>query len=77
MTAINFPDTPEVGDKFFVGAITWQWTGTVWKSAFLPDTLPSQTGQDGNFLSTNGESLSWQDLNVTGKAIATTIVFGG
>jgi hypothetical protein len=30
--AINFPDTPTVGQTFTVGATTWQWTGTVWKS---------------------------------------------
>jgi hypothetical protein len=62
MTAINFPDTPEVGEKFSVGLITWQWTGTVWKSAFLPETLPSQTGQAGSFLSTDGDDLLWSEV---------------
>jgi len=31
MTAINFPDSPTVGDLFTVGDITWKWTGVVWQ----------------------------------------------
>jgi hypothetical protein len=32
MTAINFPDTPSLGDTFTVGSFTWEWDGTVWRS---------------------------------------------
>jgi hypothetical protein len=32
MTAINFPDTPQVNDTFTAGVITWKWDGTTWKS---------------------------------------------
>jgi hypothetical protein len=32
MTAINFPDTPQVNDTFTVGVITWKWDGVTWKS---------------------------------------------
>ena len=32
MTAIDFPDTPEVNDTFTVGSITWKWDGLTWKS---------------------------------------------
>jgi hypothetical protein len=32
MTAINFPDNPEINDIFTVGDITWKWDGLVWKS---------------------------------------------
>lgn len=30
MTALNFPDSPLVGDTFSAGGRTWQWTGTTW-----------------------------------------------
>jgi len=28
--ALNFPNTPQVGDTFTSGSTTWQWTGSVW-----------------------------------------------
>lgn len=31
MTAINFPDSPSVGQTFTVGSRTWTYTGTVWQ----------------------------------------------
>lgn len=30
MTALNFPDSPIVGDTFSAGGRTWQWTGATW-----------------------------------------------
>jgi hypothetical protein len=48
MTAINFPDTPEVGDTFTVGLITWVWNGTVWKGTSSPVPGPEgPAGDDG------------------------------
>jgi hypothetical protein len=35
MTAINFPDTPTIGDTFTAGDFIWEWNGTVWKSVIL------------------------------------------
>lgn len=31
MAAIDFPNSPTIGDLFTQGDITWQWDGTVWK----------------------------------------------
>lgn len=31
--AINFPDSPSVGDSYTVGAMTWTYDGTTWKGA--------------------------------------------
>jgi hypothetical protein len=31
MAAIDFPNSPTVGQLFTVGDITWEWTGTVWQ----------------------------------------------
>lgn len=32
MTAIDFPNSPTVGDVFSAGDRSWEWTGAVWKS---------------------------------------------
>jgi hypothetical protein len=32
MTAINFPDSPTIGEEFTSGNRTWIWDGTVWNS---------------------------------------------
>ncbi len=31
MTALDFPDSPSVGDKFIVSGKAWIWTGVVWE----------------------------------------------
>jgi hypothetical protein len=31
--AIDFPNSPEVGDSFVVGSVSWIWDGTVWNLA--------------------------------------------
>jgi hypothetical protein len=32
MAAIDFPDSPSVGDTYTVGDRGWLWDGTVWQS---------------------------------------------
>jgi hypothetical protein len=32
MAAIDFPNSPTVGQTFTVGDTTWEWNGTTWKS---------------------------------------------
>ena len=31
MAAIDFPNSPTVGQVFTEGSISWQWTGSVWR----------------------------------------------
>jgi hypothetical protein len=31
MTALDFPDSPSVGDKFIISGKAWIWTGVVWE----------------------------------------------
>ena len=40
MAAIDFPNTPTVGQTFTVGATTWKWDGTTWKS--LGTVIPGE-----------------------------------
>jgi len=31
MTALDFPDSPDIGDKFIISGKAWIWTGAVWE----------------------------------------------
>ena len=79
MTAINFPDNPTDGDTFSAGGRSWIWNdaNNVWESVSV-EVLPSQDGQEGNFLTTDGEDLSWSAVDAlpsqdcqTGKYLTT------
>jgi hypothetical protein len=76
MTAINFPSDPVDEEIFTSGDRSWIWddTNSTWESAST-ELLPSQDGEAGKVLKTDGSVLSWTDL--TGKSIAMAIVFGG
>ena len=45
MAAIDFPNSPTVGQLFTVGEITWEWTGTVWQGQGT--AIPGPTGPAG------------------------------
>jgi hypothetical protein len=64
MTAINFPDTPAADEEFTSAGRTFVWNDTldVWESV-SQDLLPDQTGESGNFLTTDGEDLSWSAVD--------------
>jgi hypothetical protein len=48
MTAIDFPNTPSVGDLFTIGEITWEWNGIVWAGIGTPVSGPQgETGPVG------------------------------
>jgi hypothetical protein len=49
MTAINFPDNPEIDDTFTVGDITWKWNGVVWKSQGTAVPGPDGVAGEANF----------------------------
>ena len=43
-----------------------QWNGTAWVNAEL-DALPTQTGQSGKYLTTNGTDASWATIDLSSK----------
>jgi hypothetical protein len=45
MTAIDFPDDPEIGDRFVAGGITREYDGVAWK--IVPTTITGPTGATG------------------------------
>jgi hypothetical protein len=40
MSAIDFPNTPSIGDLFVVGQITWRWDGIAWIGIGTPVVGP-------------------------------------
>lgn len=65
MTAIDFPNSPTVGQLFTVGDITWEWTGTVWRSS-TNQVIPTHavTHEDGG-----ADELELAPAQVTGTAV--------
>ena len=59
--AINFPDSPSVNDIHTSGDMSWKWDGTTWKATIATSVpIPSQSGQTGEFLTTDGTNMSWE-----------------
>ncbi len=69
--AINFPTSPSVNDVFTSSNRQWKWDGESWQSIRAGEGgLPSQSGQAGEFLQTDGTTLSWE-------AVVTDPTMGG
>ena len=61
--AINFPDSPSVNDIHTSGDMSWKWDGTTWKATIATSIpIPSQSGQTGEFLTTDGTNMSWEPV---------------
>lgn len=74
MTAINFPDSPTVGDSFTAGGRTWQWTGVFWQAVISQaqsgDTTVDSGDIDGNvFISGGGPLTSTWDATFDGGTV--------
>jgi hypothetical protein len=80
MAAIDFPNSPTVGDLFTVGNITYEWTGTVWKSVTVLQTLPHASthggaGSDAVTIAASqvaGLTATAAELNILDGATVTT-----
>ena len=66
---MNFPISPTVSDLYTLGSKTWVWNGSAWDlntiAATFNSLAPSQTGNSGKFLTTDGSNSSWATI-VTG-----------
>ena len=68
MALLNFPANPQVGDKYTIGTITWQWTGAAWIKYNDPNkTFGEVTSTNLTITtSTNSTSTTTGALIVTG-----------
>jgi hypothetical protein len=49
MSAIDFPNSPSIGETFSAGGNVWEWTGTVWRVVRVTPTGPTgPTGATGD-----------------------------
>jgi hypothetical protein len=66
---MNFPISPTLNQTYTLGTKTWVWNGSAWDlqvvSATFNSIAPSQTGNSGKFLTTDGTDSSWATI-VTG-----------
>ncbi len=69
--AINFPTSPSVNDIYTDGDMSWKWDGSSWEAVFETNIpIPSQSGQAGEFLQTDGTTMTWE-------AVVTDPTMGG
>ena len=71
--AINFPTSPSVNDIHTSGDMSWKWDGTTWKATIATSVpIPSQSGQAGEYLQTDGTNMTWEAVDAlpsqTGQA---------
>jgi len=68
MALLNFPANPQVGDKYTIGTITWQWTGAAWIKYNDPNKTFGEVTSTNLTLttSTNSTSTTTGALIVTG-----------
>ena len=70
--AINFPTSPSVNDIHTDGDMTWKWDGSSWEAIFETNIpIPSQSGQAGEFLQTDGTTMSWEAVVMGGDMTGT------
>ena len=61
--AINFPTSPSVNDIHTSGDMSWKWDGSSWEAVFETNIpIPSQSGQAGEYLQTDGTTMTWEPV---------------
>lgn len=77
MTAVDFPNSPQVNDTFTVGERTWKWTGTTWDAVVDPVGVASG-GTQGQVLTKVGNTnyvTTW--ANTVSSVVGGTGLTGG
>ena len=76
--AQNFPNSPSTGTSYIVNNESWLYDGIGWTRTTLTTAIPSQTGNSGKYLTTNGTTVSWDTVSGGGGggiSTATAIAF--
>lgn len=58
-----FPTSPALNQEYSIGSKTWKWNGTTWNISATVSVFPSQTGNTGKYLSTDGTAVAWSTVN--------------
>ena len=70
--AISFPSSPTVNQTYTYNSITWTYNGTGWtKASTTAGVIPTQSGNTGKYLTTDGTSVAWGTVTTT-PTIGTT-----
>jgi hypothetical protein len=75
MAAINFPDSPTVGETYSFGNYVWEWDGRAWNAVTANvisgptgptgPTGPAPSGATGLFTSQDGQTITVVDGIIT------------
>jgi len=64
--AISFPSSPTVNQTYTYNSITWTYNGTGWtKASTTAGVIPTQSGNTGKYLTTDGTSVAWGTVITT------------
>jgi hypothetical protein len=68
MALLNFPPDPNPGDRYTIGTITWQWTGTAWIKFNDPNKVFGEVTSTQVIVTSTANSISTQSgaLQVAG-----------
>jgi hypothetical protein len=58
---VDFPSNPVAGNTYSINSQTWLYDGAGWVRTTLNTVIPSQTGNAGRYLTTNGSVVTWAD----------------
>jgi len=58
---VDFPSNPVAGNTYSINSQTWLYDGAGWVRTTLNTVIPTQTGNAGRYLTTNGSVVTWAD----------------
>jgi hypothetical protein len=56
---IDFPNSPTTNATYTINGQSWRYNGTGWVKTTLNVSIPTQTGNSGRYLTTDGTTVSW------------------
>ena len=56
---IDFPNSPTTNATYTINGQSWRYNGTGWVKTTLNVNIPTQTGNSGRYLTTDGTTVSW------------------
>jgi hypothetical protein len=76
MAAIDFPDSPTIGDIVVRGGFSWQWNGAVWKKILVAGTALPDGTNNLDLIKWNSSTEGWEadsQANVIGTFVGAAV----